>query len=337
MRTKSISVFWGVILVLAGAYFLARNVGYFSNIPDGVWKFIFAGASLLFFSTWLVNGAQNWGWLFPACITAGLSMTILMGEIGNFGSVTGTPILFSIAIPFFVAYLFDRKKNLWALIPAWVMSVISLITLLADRVNGNWIGTLVLYSIGLPFLVVYLMDRKNWWALIPAGAMAVIGTFPLLSTLINGDYMGLVVMLMFGIAFLVVFFWSKNNWWALIPAGVFISIAIVVYLTMSETMASKEYNGIMRAIIMAGIGLTFAILWLMRNSRPTSWAKYPALGLFALAILVIFSGERFKLFWPIVLIIVGVVILSSYFLRKPKKQQDEIQPPLEENKQESIQ
>ena len=132
---------------------------------------------------------------FPACITAGLSVTILMDEIGNFGSVTGTPILFSIAVPFFVAYLFDRKKNLWALIPAWVMSVISLITLLADRVNGNWIGTLVLYSIGLPFLVVYLMDRKNWWALIPAGVMAVIGTFPSTRYILNEVYMDIAVML----------------------------------------------------------------------------------------------------------------------------------------------
>ena len=337
MRTKSISYFWGAILILAGAFFLARNLGYFSSIPDGIWKFIFAGASLLFFTTWLVNGVQNWGWLFPACITAGLSVTILMDEIGNFGSVSGTPILFSIAVPFFVAYLFDRKKNLWALIPAWVMSVISLITLLADRVNGNWIGTLVLYSIGLPFLVVYFMDRKNWWALIPAGAMAVIGTFPLLSSILNEDTMGVAVMLLFGVPFLVVFFWSKNNWWALIPAGVFISIAIVVFLTTMKIVVGDEQNGPMSAVIMGGIGLTFGILWLMRNVRPTAWAKYPALGLFAAAILAFFTGERFKLFWPIVLIIVGVVMLSSYFLRKPKKQPDEIQTPVEENKQETIQ
>jgi hypothetical protein len=337
MRTKSISIFWGAILILAGAYFLARNVGYFSNIPDGVWKFIFAGASLLFFTTWLVNGVQNWGWLFPASITAGLSVTILMGEIGNFGSVTGTPILFSIAVPFFVAYLFDRKKNLWALIPAWVMSVISLITLLADRVNGNWIGTLVLYSIGLPFLVVYLMDRRNWWALIPAGVMAVIGTFPLLGTVLNGVYMDIAVMLLFALPFLVVFFWSKNNWWALIPAGVFMSIALLITLLKLKVVAENDQSGIPSAIIMAGIGLTFGILWLMRSIRPTSWAKYPALGLFVAAILAFFTGDRFKLFWPIVLIIVGVFMLSSYFLRKPKKSQDEIQPPAEESKQESVQ
>jgi hypothetical protein len=335
MRTKSISFFWGAILILAGAYFLARNVGYFSNIPDGVWKFIFAGASLLFFSTWLVNGAQNWGWLFPACITAGLSMTILLGEIGNLGSVTGTPILFSIAVPFIVAYLFDRKKNLWALIPAWVMSVISLITLLADRVNGNWIGTLVLYSIGLPFLVVYLMDRKNWWALIPAGVMAVVGTFPLLGTVLTGVYMDIAVMLLFAIPFLVVFFWSKNNWWALIPAGVFMSIALLITLLKLRVVAENDQSGIPSAIIMAGIGLTFGILWLLRNIRPTSWAKYPARVLFAAAILAFFTGDRFKLFWPMVLIIVGVVMLSSYFLRKPNKQLDEVQPPVEENNQTS--
>jgi hypothetical protein len=37
------------------------------------------------------------------------------------------------------------------------------------------------------------------------------------------------------------------------------------------------------------------------------------------------------------LIIVGVVMLSSYFLRKPKKQLGAVQPPVEENNQTSLQ
>ncbi len=330
MRSKSISIFWGIILLLGGVFFLLRNAGYFAEIPDGVWKFIFAGISLLFLTTWLANGIRNWGWLVPACVAGGISITILMDEIGGFGSASATPLLASIALPFLVAFAIAPQKNRWALIPAWVMFVISLITLFSERVDENIIGSFVLFSIALPFFVVYLMNRSNWWALIPACIMTAIGTFPILSTLFNGDVMGIAVMLMFAIAFLVVFLLSKRNWWALIPTGVFVSVALVILLATLNIGANGDQERTLSAVMMLGIGTTFGILWLMRGRQPTSWAKYPALGLYAAALLAYFTGEQFKLFWPIVLILVGLALLLSYVFRKPKKLQDDPQPPSEE-------
>lgn len=330
MRSKSISIFWGIILLLGGVYFLLRNVGYFAEIPEGIWKFIFAGASLLFLTTWLINGIRNWGWLVPACVAGGLSITILMDEIGGFGSASATPLLASIALPFLAAFAISPQKNRWALIPAWVMFVISLITLFSDRVDGNLIGSLVLFSIGLPFLVVFLLNRTQWWALIPGGIMTVIATFPILSTLIKGDMMGVVVMAMFSLPFLVVFFWSKKNWWALIPAGVFLSIAVVVLLATNHIGTNEEQGNLLPAVMMAGIGTTFGVLWLMRHSQPTFWAKYPALGLYAAALLAVFTGERFKMFWPIVLIIVGLTLIFTFVFRKPEKTQEKPQTPIDE-------
>jgi hypothetical protein len=330
MKSKTLTIFWGIILVLGGVFFLFRNIGYFSEIPGGVWKFIFAGASLLFLATWLANGVRNWGWLVPACVAGGLSITILMDEIGGFGSASATPLLASIALPFLVAFAISPQKNRWALIPGWVMFVISLITLFSNRVDGNYIGSFVLFSIGLPFFVVYLLNRSHWWALIPACVMTVIGTFPILSTLFTGDAMGVVVMLMFGLGFLVVFLLTKRNWWALIPAGVFTSIALVVLLVTFKIGANGDQNGLLTGVLLAGIGTTFGILWLMRHNQPTFWAKYPVLGLYVAALLALFTGERFKLFWPIVLIILGLALLLSYLFRKPEKVQENPQKPSEE-------
>lgn len=327
MRQKLINVFWGIVLILGGAFFLLKNNGYFTNIPDGVWKYIFIGASLLFFATWLANGIRNWGWLVPACVFGGLSITVLMGEIGNFGGATATPLLASIAIPFIFAFAVAPQQNRWALIPAWVMFVISLITLFADRVDGNYIGALVLYSIAVPFLVVYLLNRSHWWALIPAAVMFVIGTVPLMSALINPEMMGAAVMLLFAAAFLGVYFWSKINWWALIPAGVFLSISLVVILTLNKVSPEKGWNGLMTGVMLAGIGTTFGVLWLLRHNHPTFWAKYPAIGLFIAAIIAMFSGEKFNIFWPIVFIVVGLYLLLSYIFKKPSK--DTLQPPQE--------
>jgi hypothetical protein len=327
MNKKIISLFWGLILILAGAFFLAREVGYFSAIPDGFWKYIFAGISLLFFTSWLATGVHNWGWLFPACISGGVAVTILLDELGNVGSAAGMPVLLGVALPFIAAFLVDVKKNRWALIPAWVMLVVSMITLISDRVDGNLIGAFVLYSIAFPFLVVYLLDRKQWWALIPAGVLAVIGIIPLLSSLFSGGLMAVAIMGLFAMAFLVVFFWSRANWWALIPAGTFISIGVMIWLITSEIVNDNQVS----SVIFGGLGITFAVLWLMKSTFPTNWAKYPAVGLLMSAILAFFTGEQFRLFWPIVLIVVGLVIIAGYLFRKPRETKlIPQQPPLEE-------
>ncbi len=314
MNRKLISLFWGLVLILAGAFFLAREVGYFASVPDGVWKYIFAGVSLLFFTSWIGAGVRNWGWLFPACIFGGLSITLLMENLNIQSSAVGMPILLGVAIPFIAAFLLDRKKNRWALIPAWVMLVISMITLLADWVDGNLMGTFVLYSIALPFLIVYLQDRKQWWPLIPAGVLAVIGLIPLLDSLLSGDNMAVAIMGLFSLAFLVVFFSSRENWWALIPAGMFITIAVIIRLTPLEMVQ----NNLLSSVFLAGLGITFAALWLMKKRASTSWAIFPALGLLIAAIFAYFTGEQFRLFWPIILIIVGLVILVSILFKKPK-------------------
>lgn len=260
---------------------------------------------------------------FLPCIPLGLSITILLDEIGGFGSISATPLLASIAIPFIAAFLLERKRNQCALIPAWVMLVVSMITLLADRVSGNLMGTFVLWSIAFPFLAVFLYNRSNRWALIPAGILGIIGTLPLLSSLLSGDAVGVAVMLLFGVAFLVVYLYSRNNWWALIPSGVFFSIALVVLLSSLKIGVTGDHNGTLTAVLLAGFGLTFGVIWLLRGSQPTEWAKYPSLGLFAAAVLAAITGRIFQIFWPIILIVIGLAIIISFVFWKPAKKSDE--------------
>ena len=125
--------------------------------------------SLLSFGGYFSAGLKEWGWLVPAMIFGGLAATVWLAGTGFNQPAIGSIILGSIAVPFLVAFLIDRKNNWWALIPAWVMGLLTIIVLITDFVQGEAIGTLVLWGIGLPFLVVYLTDRTRWWALIPAG------------------------------------------------------------------------------------------------------------------------------------------------------------------------
>lgn len=115
---------------------------------------------------------ENWWALIPAYV---------LGVIGGFlllsGFIAGewlvALVMFTIALPFFVAFLLDQE-NWWALIPGFVMAAVGLFMLLITQFSGEALGAFVLLAIALPFFVVFLRTRDNWWALIPAGVLATI-------------------------------------------------------------------------------------------------------------------------------------------------------------------
>ncbi len=230
MRAKWINLFWGIILIAAGALFLAQNLGYLDQLELPVLMVVFTVVSLLFFATYFLNGLGNWGWLFPAFIFAALALVLWMQTRGIEGPWMGVPVLVAVALPFLVAFALSPRENWWALIPAWVMAVISAIVIFAEEAQGEWIGALVLFSIGFPFLVVYLADRQNWWALIPAWTLLVLSLIVLLSTQVQGEWIAVLVLLGIALPFFVVYFRNRDNWWALIPAGVLASSAVSVFL-----------------------------------------------------------------------------------------------------------
>jgi hypothetical protein len=317
MKNNVSNVFWGVLLILAGAALLADRMGWinFSLVSANTWIYIFAGLSLLFFISYFISGLSKWGWLFPALLFAAVSLTTWMALRGLTGSYIGVPVLLSLAIPFYVGFAFNPKSR-GLLIPAWVLSVLAVVTLLADLVEGNLIGALFLYAVAAPFLVVYIQDRRRWWALIPAAAIAVVGTIPLLASVAGGDWLGAAVMLLFSAPFFYVFFRWPEHWWALIPAGVFASIFVVVVLGMFVPQEQPLFEGLLNGVLLLGFGLTFGALWLLRSTRPTAWARFPAIGLFIAALVAFLAGGNSPLIWATALLAAGITLVVYSSLRK---------------------
>ena len=313
MKPRTINFIWGLILILAGGLFLAQNLGWIGEVPDQLWKFIFAGLSLAFFATYFVNGVQEWGWLFPACIFGALSIIVTAGEAGSDSPLLGSLILWSVAVPFLVAYILDRTRW-WALIPAWVLLVIGLIAFMSERVPGEVIAALVLMSIALPFFVVYLTNRTRWWALIPAGVLAVVAFIPMLASTASEEFLPVFIMLLISLPFFVVYFTSPKNWWALIPAGFMVTIAVGLLFIFA---AGEQENMLVRAggVFFLGWGATFGVLWLRRAVHDTAWAKWPAIVLALFGLGVIVFGAGFDKLWPVLVIAAGLVVLY-YGLRK---------------------
>jgi hypothetical protein len=313
---------WGWLFPALIFAALATTVGLLINGFDNpmVATLILLAVAIPFYVGFIID-RDRWGLLIPAGILTVVSLTPVLSERVN-GEWIAALVLYAIALPFLVVWLRDRSKR-WALIPAYALGVSGTIPLLSNVLNGNLAGAFVLYAIALPFLYVYLRDHTRRWALIPAAVLAIVGIFPLLDSFIQGDAMGVIVMFLFALPFFVVYFLQKNSWWALIPAGVFASIGLVVLLTLLLPGNDDRLAGVFSGVLFLGFALTFGLLWLRRRLQPTDWAKYPAVGLLATALLAFLLGARFQDYLPaVVLLVVGVVVLVASLLnRKPASDQ----------------
>ncbi len=210
-REKIVGMFWGAVLIVLGAAFLITG-NTSIQIRDPWLGIAFAGAlSLAFFASYFLSGVGKWGWLFPACIFAAITLVGLITRFfpGVDGGWLAAPILLAIAAPFLVAYFQDREKHRWALIPAYVLAAITVIAAVADRLRGELVGTFVLLLIGLPFLWVYLRNRARRWALIVFVVLAAISIIPALSAGL-GDAV-LPVILILGGALIIYLSYRKRN------------------------------------------------------------------------------------------------------------------------------
>jgi hypothetical protein len=309
MSARLINALVGLVLIAAGLLFLAQNLGYMGELTPLAWMVISAGLSLLFLVAYFVNGWQSWPWLIPAGVFAGLAGTIFLGEAGATGTLVPVPLFAGILLPFLAAYLIDRQENWWALIPAWAMLVVTLIVVLAERIPGELIATVVMFGIGLPFLFVYLRNRAHWWALIPGLIMCGIGLALAFASQAQGNLVAALILLAVAAPFILIYLISADNWWALIPAGILASISLALGFLGDADEASMEvwFN----VFILGGMALTFFGLWLRRARTPTGWAIWPALLCVAGAVAAGVLRINIFDFWPVMLVVAGLLLLYT--------------------------
>ncbi len=315
MKVNKSSLFWGLLLILGGGVALAQQFGYMNQLPDSAWMWVFALISLVGLVSYLASGFKEWGWLFPAGVFGGLAVIVALATSGYDNAAIGSPLFVGLLIPFAAAYLTDRTRNWWALIPGGIMLFLALVTLLVDNVGGEWIGSLFLFLIGLSFFVVYMNNHTRTWALLVAYIMFVLSIAPVMSSG-GGDiaaYFGVVFLFAIALPFFVVYFRSSENWWAIIPAGVMTTLTIITALAIAGWIRNAEQGGYANAILLGGIAVTFAMVWL-RNAK--AWAKGVMIILAALAVASIFFAAYTEIFWPVVIISAGGYLLYTAMLPK---------------------
>ena len=314
MNINRSSLFWGVLLIGGGILALADQLGYIEHLSPTLWIFVFAAISLLGFISYAASGWTQWGWLFPTGVFGGLAVIVALATNHMDSAAVGSPLFFGLLLPFAAAYLTDRARNWWALIPGGVMLFLALITLLVDTVGGEWIGAMFLLLIGLAFLAVYLNNPSRTWALIVAYVFGVLSIAPMLAAFGEmAAYFGSVFLFAVALPFFLLYFRSVENWWAIIPAGALTVVGIVATLAIAGLINDGTSGGYVNAFLMAGLAVVFAVLWLRHNK---AWAKIVAIVLAAVAVASVFFVSSYEIFWPVAIILGGIYLL--YTALRPK-------------------
>jgi len=310
MNVNRSSLFWGILLIGGGALALAGQMGYIDQLPETSWMWAFAFVSLVAFLSYALSGWKQWGWLFPAGVFGGLAVTVALATNNVDSAAVGSPLFFGLLIPFTAAYLTDRARNWWALIPGAVMLFLAMTTLVVDSADGEWIGSMFLFLIGLSFLVVYLNNRTRTWALLVAYIMGVLSLAPAMASG-GGDtaaYFGSVFLFAVALPFFIIYFRSAENWWAIIPAGVMTVLALIAGAAIAGWIRNETEGGYANALLMFGLAVTFAVVWL-RHAKP--WARVVTIILALLAVASVFFVSYYELYWPVAIILVGAYLLFT--------------------------
>jgi hypothetical protein len=150
---------------------------------------------------------------------------------------------------------FVTERQWWALIPGCILLGVALLIVNGQNeiIPAQQAGALFLFSIGLPFLLIYLVDRRQWWALIPGGVLTVVA----LITFVTGRELpgqAIAAILLFGLAivFALVRFATRSSPYMGWATWVAIILAVVGALVL---FTGPQAAALVGPAILIGLGL----------------------------------------------------------------------------------
>lgn len=153
---------WAIIpgVVLIGLGFIILMSAIFPGFSDGIGGFIFfIGISIAFLIVYLMNNKFWWA-IIPAGVTASLALTVLVDQFTLFDG--GGVFLLGIGLTFALLTILPglEGNRKWPLIPAGVLFLVSLFTLINDFKLSNLVWAVILIVFGF-FLVIRSLLQKN--------------------------------------------------------------------------------------------------------------------------------------------------------------------------------
>ncbi len=164
----------------------------------------------------------------------------------------------------FLAFFIQNRTNWWALIPAMTLLSLALVVIMkwaAPALGGDWEGAIVLFGIGIGFLLSYIVERRNWWAIIPAGVLITLAIVARIDEYEAGMTTAGLFFLGLGLTFGLVALLPTPQGemrWAWIPSGILMLIGGLLLIAREDLLAYLWPA----ALILAG---GFLVVWSLRR------------------------------------------------------------------------
>jgi hypothetical protein len=173
LQTGKLRIVYGALLILFGGLLLIET---FIDLSAWVWVGALTIAGLGVYAIYATDRSERWLLVLSyAMLAIALMVALITLDILR-DSFIATYVLTAIALPFIYIYLTDRT-HWWAVIPAYILMAIGVMVGLIEGgiLEDNLVASYVLFSVAIPFFVIYARDRKQWWALVPGGIIGLIG------------------------------------------------------------------------------------------------------------------------------------------------------------------
>jgi len=173
MNRLNARIWIGALLVVFGLLMLVERFGLLRGATSIFWGLIFVAGGAFFLYRFVSNMRSEWWAAIPAMALLGLGaeslLSLILPQWGGFFFLGG------LGLGFFGVYLADRQRW-WAIIPGGVMLTLAFIAILPGAFGVQDSGGLVLIGFGLTFLLVALLASMTW-AWIPGLILLVLGVF----------------------------------------------------------------------------------------------------------------------------------------------------------------
>src|SRR3972149_1863307 len=126
------------------------------------------------------------------------------------------------------------------------------------------------------------------WRILVGGLLILAGVLAMVNAVTGIDLGGFVWAVLFvlgGLAFISVMASNRNHWWAAIPGFTLLGIGALIGLDQIAPRAAEQIGG---ALVLAGIGLSFLVVYLL--NRSFWWAIIPMGVMFSLVALIMLEG-----------------------------------------------
>ena len=200
-----------------------------------------------------------------------LGLFFLMNQLDWFGAAQfPLPVfLFGFLALAFLLTFISNPRQWWPLIPGGVMLGLTLLVL---NDQNKWISStqaagLFLLCIGVPFLLISVIDRRQWWGLIPGGVLSVIALIVFISDRpLTAQTMTALIFFGLAIIFALIRVVTRANPWMGWATWVAIILAAIGALVLITGPQAASVVGPL-ALIALGLLLLGRSLWARSQSR----------------------------------------------------------------------